>query len=273
MAALVESGVRNLNFGDADSVGFFQMRVGIWNQGEYAGYPDNPGLQAKWFIDTALAVKRQRDRRAATPTSARTRASGASGSPTSSARPSSTAAATSCASPRRAGCCAERSVLAAAGGDRRPAVAAAVARRAASTGSAGVHRGPSACTVVAPGRPASRRVHRRRRRRDGAGRPESSGFGFGFGTFSAGSPAAGRGDRVRPSTPPTSITSAGCDARGRRLGLVAPARAGDAERGGEGDDDDGGDDEELTRLHVGSTFPRPAARCQPAVRGEPSHPY
>ena len=60
MAALVESGVRNLNFGDADSVGFFQMRVGIWNKGEYAGYPENPGLQAKWFIDTALAVKRQR---------------------------------------------------------------------------------------------------------------------------------------------------------------------------------------------------------------------
>ena len=60
MASLVESGVRNLNFGDADSVGFFQMRVGIWNKGEYAGYPENPGLQAKWFIDTALAVKRQR---------------------------------------------------------------------------------------------------------------------------------------------------------------------------------------------------------------------
>jgi cell wall-associated NlpC family hydrolase len=60
MAALVESGVRNLNYGDADSVGFFQMRTSIWNQGEYAGYPDNPGLQAKWFIDTALEVKRRR---------------------------------------------------------------------------------------------------------------------------------------------------------------------------------------------------------------------
>ena len=59
MASLVESGVKNLNFGDADSVGFFQMRVGIWNQGEYAGYPDKPELQAKWFIDHALAVKRQ----------------------------------------------------------------------------------------------------------------------------------------------------------------------------------------------------------------------
>ena len=59
MAALVESGVKNLNHGHADSVGFFQMRVGIWDQGDYAGYPKNPGLQAKWFIDQALAVKRQ----------------------------------------------------------------------------------------------------------------------------------------------------------------------------------------------------------------------
>jgi hypothetical protein len=59
MASLVESGVKNLNFGDADSVGFFQMRVGIWNQGAYAGYPDKPELQAKWFIDQALAVKRK----------------------------------------------------------------------------------------------------------------------------------------------------------------------------------------------------------------------
>jgi hypothetical protein len=59
MAALVESNVKNLDYGHADSVGFFQMRVSIWNQGEYAGYPQNPGLQAKWFIDTALAVKRQ----------------------------------------------------------------------------------------------------------------------------------------------------------------------------------------------------------------------
>jgi hypothetical protein len=60
MAALVESDVKNLNFGHADSVGFFQMRVGIWNQGEYEGYPERPELQAKWFIDTALAVKKQR---------------------------------------------------------------------------------------------------------------------------------------------------------------------------------------------------------------------
>ena len=60
MASLVESGVRNLHFGDADSVGFYQMRVGIWNKGEYAGFPDKPELQVKWFLDQAEAVKKQR---------------------------------------------------------------------------------------------------------------------------------------------------------------------------------------------------------------------
>src|SRR5690606_11145116 len=60
MAALVESGLQNLDHGHADSVGFFQMRVGIWNQGAYAGYPDKPELQLKWFLDQAAAVKRQR---------------------------------------------------------------------------------------------------------------------------------------------------------------------------------------------------------------------
>ena len=33
MASLVESGVKNLKGGDADSAGFFQMRVGIWDKG------------------------------------------------------------------------------------------------------------------------------------------------------------------------------------------------------------------------------------------------
>jgi len=56
MASLVESGLQNLNFGDADSVGFFQMRVGVWNKGIYAGYPANPDLQVKWFLDRATAV-------------------------------------------------------------------------------------------------------------------------------------------------------------------------------------------------------------------------
>ncbi len=60
MAALVESGVRNLDYGDADSMGFFQMRKSIWDRGATAGFATNPGIQAKWFVDTALAVKRQR---------------------------------------------------------------------------------------------------------------------------------------------------------------------------------------------------------------------
>jgi NlpC/P60 family len=62
MASLVESGLRNvpLGDGDADSAGFFQMRVGIWNKGDYSGYPQRPELQLKWFLDQAAAVRRQR---------------------------------------------------------------------------------------------------------------------------------------------------------------------------------------------------------------------
>ena len=60
MAGLVESGLRNLHYGDADSVGFFQMRVAIWNKGEYAGYPEDPALQLKWFLDNAEQVKKTR---------------------------------------------------------------------------------------------------------------------------------------------------------------------------------------------------------------------
>ena len=59
MASLVESGMTNIQGGDADSVGFFQMRVGIWDKGEYRGFSKHPELQAKWFIDQALAVKKQ----------------------------------------------------------------------------------------------------------------------------------------------------------------------------------------------------------------------
>jgi hypothetical protein len=59
MAALTESGLRNLSYGDRDSVGFFQMRLGIWDEGAYAGYPSNPQLQIQWFIDHAAAVKSQ----------------------------------------------------------------------------------------------------------------------------------------------------------------------------------------------------------------------
>jgi hypothetical protein len=60
MGALVESGLNNLSFGDADAVGYFQMRLGIWNQGQYAGYATNPDLQLKWFVDQAIAVNQAR---------------------------------------------------------------------------------------------------------------------------------------------------------------------------------------------------------------------
>src|SRR4051794_1381939 len=60
MAALVESNLANLNYGDADSVGFFQMRAGIWNQGAYVGYAQHPERQLDWFLDQAEGVKKQR---------------------------------------------------------------------------------------------------------------------------------------------------------------------------------------------------------------------
>ena len=56
MASLVESGLRNLAYGHADSVGYFQMRQGIWNSGQYEGYLARPELQVRWFVDHALAV-------------------------------------------------------------------------------------------------------------------------------------------------------------------------------------------------------------------------
>jgi hypothetical protein len=58
MAALVESSLHNDPGGDRDSVGYFQMRTSIWDNGPYAGYPQNPQLQVKWFIDQALRVRR-----------------------------------------------------------------------------------------------------------------------------------------------------------------------------------------------------------------------
>ena len=60
MAALVESGLKNDRFGDRDSLGFFQMRTSIWDHGKYAGFPNDPRLQLKWFIDEAQALKATR---------------------------------------------------------------------------------------------------------------------------------------------------------------------------------------------------------------------
>jgi hypothetical protein len=60
MGALVESGLQNLPYGDADSAGFFGMRVPIWDQGPYAGFPANPPLQLQWFVDQAIAADQRR---------------------------------------------------------------------------------------------------------------------------------------------------------------------------------------------------------------------
>lgn len=60
MAALVESDLHNLRQPDADSVGYFQIRVGVWNQGAYAGFPDRPELQLQWFIDLAKQARQKR---------------------------------------------------------------------------------------------------------------------------------------------------------------------------------------------------------------------
>ena len=60
MAALVESRLSNVGHGHADSIGFFQMRTSIWDQGEYAGYGQDPEKQIKWFIDNALHEKEKR---------------------------------------------------------------------------------------------------------------------------------------------------------------------------------------------------------------------
>lgn len=57
MAALTESGLRNLPYGDRDSVGFFQMRLSLWDRGAYAGYLARPERQLRWFVDQAVAVR------------------------------------------------------------------------------------------------------------------------------------------------------------------------------------------------------------------------
>ncbi|MFP5362621.1 MAG: hypothetical protein ACLGI5_07815 [Thermoleophilia bacterium] len=57
MAALVESGLRNLPYGHADSVGLFQMRLSVWDSGAYEGYLARPELQLRWFVEHAIAVR------------------------------------------------------------------------------------------------------------------------------------------------------------------------------------------------------------------------
>jgi hypothetical protein len=56
MAAIAESGLRNLR-GDSYH-GFFGMHDSL-NSGEYRGFPRQPELQVKWFIDTASSVRQR----------------------------------------------------------------------------------------------------------------------------------------------------------------------------------------------------------------------
>jgi hypothetical protein len=60
MAALVESGLTNLQVPDSDPAGYFQMRMSVWNQGDYAGFTQQPELQLRWFADQATRVRRLR---------------------------------------------------------------------------------------------------------------------------------------------------------------------------------------------------------------------
>jgi hypothetical protein len=100
MTALVESGLKNLQAGDADSIGFFQMEKGMWNRGPFAGFWRNPPVQLRWFINQAITVPMD-GFKLATRTSARARASMACGLLTSVVPPVRTADDSSRAFPRR----------------------------------------------------------------------------------------------------------------------------------------------------------------------------
>jgi hypothetical protein len=56
MAAIAESGLRNIR--GTSYHGFFGMHESL-NTGEYRGYPRNPELQLKWFLDTAMLVRQR----------------------------------------------------------------------------------------------------------------------------------------------------------------------------------------------------------------------
>jgi hypothetical protein len=57
MAAIAESGLRNLR--GSSYAGFFGMSLSL-NAGEYRGFPRNPDLQLRWFLDTAGLVRQRR---------------------------------------------------------------------------------------------------------------------------------------------------------------------------------------------------------------------
>jgi hypothetical protein len=58
MAALAESGMRNLNLRGNPFAGFFSMHRSI-GKGRYRGFPRKPDLQLLWFLDTAVYVRQR----------------------------------------------------------------------------------------------------------------------------------------------------------------------------------------------------------------------
>jgi hypothetical protein len=57
MAGIAESGLRNIR--GTEYHGFFGMHRSL-NAGEYRGFPRNPELQLRWFLDTAALVRQRR---------------------------------------------------------------------------------------------------------------------------------------------------------------------------------------------------------------------
>jgi hypothetical protein len=58
MAALAESGMRNLNLKGNPFAGFFSMHRSL-SKGAYRGFPRKPELQLLWFLDTAVLVRQR----------------------------------------------------------------------------------------------------------------------------------------------------------------------------------------------------------------------
>jgi hypothetical protein len=58
MAALAESGLRNLNRRGNPFAGFFSMHRSL-SKGPYRGFPKKPELQLRWFLDTAVIVRQR----------------------------------------------------------------------------------------------------------------------------------------------------------------------------------------------------------------------
>ena len=62
MAALEVSDLSNRSAEGSDSAGFFQMRTSIWDQGQYAGFGEDPDRQMRWFVDQAKEIAKALER-------------------------------------------------------------------------------------------------------------------------------------------------------------------------------------------------------------------